>query len=249
MTLDEIMDRASVTPNADLDCFLAGEVVSSQRLAVSLDPTHAVRLIDADGGLAPIGTDGALYLGQAQNAPPEGCPAVVRIAGITRCIYGADIAVGDRLALDVATSRLIPFDTDYGDGHHHTEAIAIIRRVVYVVGSFDGLAATGVSGSLSTSLQWDNGGSFSAAGETVSVSEIGSGEYLVSYTPDNVATNYRLRVSSPADYVVTPAEFQDTSTARVGAPSAATLKLIVGTAITSGADGDEGYMLISRQIF
>jgi hypothetical protein len=247
MMLDELLDRASITPNCDVDCFPSASDFTESKLAVSLGSSR-VDVAGADAGKGTIGVDSPVYLGVGQNAPPTGAPAVIRITGpITRCLYGATIAAGDRLRMDPATSRMVPFDCDSGDGHTHRIVTRIVRRVVYVTDE-KGEAITGADpGDFVTTLERDDTGSLNPTSETVTVSEIGSGRYYVSFTPAEFSM-YLLTVEFP-DCIVTPPGFQVDAPGYGGTPVELSMKLITGRALVAGVDGDEGVMLLQTQIF
>ena len=252
MDFDEMLSRSG-SPNAEVDCYLSGDTFSVLPLAAAIDVDNTVKLIDSGAGLGPSGSVPPVYLGYAQNAPAPGSPAVVRVSGFTRVIYGGTVAVGDLLRLEPSTGRVIPFSISGGDGHVHDLLISIIRRVVYVVDD-NAIQAWGVApGNFTTVLEWDNAGTLTGASEAVTVTEIGSGEYMVSFTPTTSDAMYRLRVSCNPDGVhrgiCEPQEFQMISSARVLGPVEGSLQLIIGQALVSGVADDVGLMIIRNQIF
>lgn len=249
MTFDELIDRSSLTPNVDIDCFLSDDTFPAPDLAVTIDAGGAIRLVDSGGGYAPIG-GGTPYLGQTRNTPPPGSPSVNRIAGFARCVFGAAVAVGNRLRPSHTTGRMIPFDPDNGDGHDHLVTVLPVRHLIFV--SKDGASPwTGlVDSDFEKTLQWDNGGAFAAASETVTVTEVSAGEYLVEYTP-GTPVMYRLRLrgqAGGAGAIVWPPEFQEVAPKSYGSINAAALTLIAGFALTAGGDGDAGVMYVERQL-
>jgi len=250
-TLDEILERAANTPNADIDCFPAASDFTEAKVAVSVGVTRYIDPVDAGVGMTTPGSDGPVYMGIGQNAPITDGPSVVRVSGITKVLYGATIAVGDRLKLDGATSRVVPFDCATGDGHTHARTPAIVRRVVYLTDDLAGPIAGATLGNFTATLEWDDAGSILTASETVTMSEIGGGRYLASFTPDQFAM-YILTIEyedGGVKGIVTPPGFQFDAPSYGGAPVELSLKMIVGRALVAGVDGDEGLMLIQPQIF
>jgi len=247
MNLPEMLSR-STSPNADVECFAAGDEIATGLLAVAVDANRLVRMIGADAAIGAAGSCPPAYLGHVQNAPAEGSPALVRVAGFTPVIYGDSVSAFDILRLDPSTGKLVPFDVTKGDGHSHAATLRAIRRVVFVCDDAGAPILTGAA-SLSSDLRWDDSDAFATAPETVTISEISGGEYLVEFVPSVTNRNYVLRVARASGGIVSPAEFQVTSHAKLGAASVSSIQQIAGIALVSGENGDEGLMLIGRQIF
>jgi len=252
MDLDELLARAANTPNADIDCFVAGDDLSAAAgLVVSVDADKTVRLCSSLGMGIPTARPAPL-MGYAQNAPAPGYPVVLRVTGMTRCTFGGAVEVGDVLTFDETNQKVISWFAS-GLGHAHVSVIPAVRYVVEVANDV-GIPIPGIDPALfETTLQWDNSGSLDAASETVTVEEISGGEYRVSFEPENLGYVYRLRVRCKSDSVnydvVTPGEFQAQSMARYGQPSELSISQIIGVAMSSGADGDPGLMVLGKQIF
>jgi hypothetical protein len=250
MDLDELLSRASNSPNADVDCFVAGDDLSAVAgLAASVDDVKTIRT-PTDPGIGAPGSRPAPYLGYAMNAPTPGFPALIRVAGMARCVYGDTIEVGDLLTFDPTTGKIIPLGASFG--HQHDGAIRTVTHFVYVVGG-DNLPATGIDpADFETPLQWDNAGSLANGSEVVTVAELGDGIYSVAYTPSLAGLIFRLRVfcnPGGSGYVpVTPSEFQDMGVATYGQVAQSSVAQIVGIALEAGADGDRGLVLMRPQI-
>lgn len=254
-TFDEILDRAQITPNVDVDCFPAGADLSAlPSIGVHLDEGATIQLDDPTVGFSGSGQP-TLFLGFAKNAPTEAAPSLTRIAGFAPVIYGAIVAFGDLLRFSETPGdegRVVPWDVGT-DGHTHISAPDAVRRVVYVTDDV-GNARTGVDpANFQTSLQFDDAGTLTPSANTVTVTEISGGEYWVEFVPDNPGMLYRLRVSCLYDGVnkaiVTLNEFPSTMTASLGVPRADSLRMILGQAMVAGGAGDPGIVFLRPQVF
>ncbi len=185
---------------------------------------------------------------------------MIRVPGpIARCIYGATVAFGDRLTIDPLTSRLVPFDTDAGDGHTHNGANVIARRVVMLTDYGDNPitgADTGTpgvdTGDFAVTVQWDDAGSLNPTSDIVTITEIGSGQYFLAFTPLNAHAMYLLTVQYTASGikgVCRPDQFQFDAQLALTTPRGLSLKMVVGRALKDGGDGDEGLVLLQPQFF
>jgi hypothetical protein len=129
---------------------------------------------------------------EAGSPPPIIEPATAIPTNVSLAAGAVGVATG-KYALEDHRHALVP------------SALALtVRHLVYVADA-DGKAKTGAT--LSTALHYDDG-TLHAASETVAVTEIGSGDYRVSFVPTVRGAVYRLRVTSSTD-IVTPGEFQD----------------------------------------
>lgn len=250
-TLDEVIERAANTPNADVDCFAAAADFSQALVAVQVGVTRHMEPVDSGSGMSTPGVDGPVYLGIGQNAPVAGGASVVRVAGITKCIYGGVVAVGDRLTLDGATSRVVAFDAGQV-GHTHSIESSIVRRVVTLT-DVEGKGIPGADTShFVATMEWDDHGSLLPASESVTFTEISDGRYYLAFTPLNPRAMYLLSVAH-SDYaatgLVTPPDFQFDAPSYASFPVELSIALIVGRALVAGGDGDVGLMLIQPQMF
>lgn len=209
----------------------------------------AVVIVGADLAVVPIEAFSGVA-GILQNEP-NADRAIIRYGGVSNAIYGAVVTTDAYLTIEPATGRVVPMV--YGSfGHTHTAAAREIRRLVYLT-SFAAVPVTGASPSDFTAvLKWDNAGTLTAAGETVTITESGSGFYFATFTPTNLFSAYYLWLtyaSGGVPGVLTPSEFQIDPPTDYSGPAFVDSKLIIGQALTSGIANDIGVIIVKPQLF
>ncbi|MDX1388946.1 MAG: hypothetical protein R3344_07130 [Acidobacteriota bacterium] len=120
----------------------------------------------------------------------------------------------------------------------------VVRRLVNVVDLANAPVTGLTAGSFTFTLQYHDTSddTLDTASETVSVTEIGSGAYWITFTPTASASLYRLKIDPvSALHIVNPGEFQiriDTGMAAAGGPYLTT-RANVKTAFDIGGTDDD----------
>lgn len=240
MSLHDQLKGANPSPNLDI-VLPAGEDASAA--------LHLAARVDAMFGKLISSSGSPLYCGVQQNAPVEGGALVSRIAGLTVVIFGETVAVGDRLIFDETTGKAMLFDFA-AMGHTHGATAQVVERVFFLTDEV-GERITGADPADFTFTLERSEPGLTSAPETITLSELSAGRYLVSFTPDLAGALYILSIAHEvggAKSIVTPQEFQLTTTATLGAPTSMGGQ-IAGRAWTSGDVDEQGLMLIERQVF
>jgi hypothetical protein len=254
MDIDEMLARAAISPNVDVDAFAAGDAFSTGALGVAIDVDKLARTLVAGSGLGPSGPAPQVFLGHAQNAPGVGGPVVTRMTGISRVVYGDAVSFGELLQPEPSTSRVIPW-TWGTHGHTHAANSSPQESVlVRVVDSF-GAGVTGLDNTDITVRQWQRvGGTISENLASTTVTEDGGGDGWYEIATTSILylnSPHRLSIE-PVDptYIITPPEYAwtprpDTS----GPPVQDATALVIGVALVAGVADDVGLMLIRPQMF
>ena len=233
-----------------------GNTLPNLDLYVDTDPAETLpsknpSLIQAEGQLATVyaGGDEAKFLGIMQGQPPPpGGQALIRLFGITYVVFGGTVAEGDALVMSQEVGMegtMIPW-VDADHGHTHSTQLQSIQNIVFAT-DLKGLPALGLSaGDFNAVAEWWQVGFGMTALSTPTITEISGGDYLIEYTPAVAGTLVRLRLSN-ASYIFTPDQFQEMSSVSVGQATGG--RWIMGRALTGGAVGDSGLMLLRPQRF
>jgi len=250
-TFEEQLRGGTQNPNRSLDFTIevTSDLSSYQNLAVMVDTGPTLSLVAT--------SDFSGISGILQNAPELGV-AIVRYGGISKAVYGATVAVDDILVIQPTTGKVIPLA--YGSqGHVHAVSIRILRRAIYLVNDY-GVAITGAdtgtpgvtTGDFTVGMHWDDAGAFNAASEAVTITEIGSGYYWLSFTPTQYGSAYVITVeyADGGDKgIVTPSMFQEVPFVDLLGPAAISSKTIIGQALVAGVADEIGLILVRPQLF
>jgi hypothetical protein len=246
MKLFEQIRGAAPFPNLDFTTPAGEDLSAKQYLVMLVDEQHSGKTVD-------VASPYPVVAGVLQNAPSEGEDAVIRYLGWTFVRYSTDVAFGDYLKLDTSggnEGKVRPFLTGK-DGHAHGAEAPDLYALVHVDSS--GTPVTGLMGSDFTFTldKQDSLFLLASASETISVYEIGGGDYWLTFTPtDQGGVIYRLKVTpNTGGQVATPSEFQLASTVYTAVPATGdTHTTLIGQAIQAGLAGELGLCILKPQI-